>query len=159
MLGASAGGVDAFKRFFARMPPKSGMAFVLVPHLAPKLKSMMSEVLSRQTTMPVREATHGLAIEPDHVYVIPPNRYLRIEGRALHLSQVPKSQGGTALDGALSSLALDQKENAIGIILSGTGGHGTAGLRESGWRVGWQSSRTRVPPSTTRCRVVRWPPA
>jgi two-component system, chemotaxis family, CheB/CheR fusion protein len=130
-IGASAGGVEAFKRFFERMPPDSGMAFVLIPHLDPTQKSLMVELLGKQTRMPVVEAEQGMLIRPNHVYVIPPNRYLAIKRRRLVLSKLPEAPAGqTAIDFALRSLAEDQHENAIGIVLSGTGSHGTAGLKE-----------------------------
>ena len=131
MMGASAGGLDSFKKFFGHMPADSGMAFILIPHLAPGHKSMMSELLSRQTRMPVREAIQGRRVRANHVYVIPPNRDLGLASGRIVLSHLPPSvTSHTALDYALTSLALDQKENAIGIILSGTGSHGTSGLRE-----------------------------
>lgn len=130
-IGASAGGVEALKRFFERMPPDSGMAFVLIPHLDPTRKSLMVELLGKQTRMPVVEAAHGMPIEPNHVYVIPPNKYLAIKQRRLVLSAPPQGPAGqTAIDFALRSLAEDQHEHAIGIVLSGTGSHGTAGLKE-----------------------------
>lgn len=131
VIGASAGGVEAFKRFFEHMPPDSGMAFVLVPHLDPTHKSLMVELLAKETRMRVLEATQGALILPNHVYVIPPNKYLAIKQRRLVLSGLPEaSAGGTAIDFALRSLAEDQHENALGIVLSGTGSHGTAGLKE-----------------------------
>jgi two-component system, chemotaxis family, CheB/CheR fusion protein len=130
-IGASAGGVDASKRFFEHMPPDSGMAFVLIPHLDPTHKSLMVELLAKETRMPVLEAAHGMLIRPNHVYVIPPNKYLAIKRRRLVLSELPESHAGqTGIDFALRSLAEDQRENAIGIVLSGTGSHGTAGLKE-----------------------------
>ena len=130
-IGASAGGVEAFKKFFSRMPADTGMAFVLIPHLDPTHKSLMVDLLAKETPMPVLEALHGTLVRANHVYVIPPNRYLAIKRRRLVLSQPPETHAGqTAIDSALSSLAFDQKENAIGIVLSGTGSHGTAGLKE-----------------------------
>ena len=130
-IGASAGGLDAFKRLFGAMPADSGMAFVLIPHLDPTHESLMVELLAKQTAMPVREAEDGMAIEPNRVYIIPPNKYLAITNRQLKLT-VPTERRGlqTAIDFSLRSLATDQQENAIGIILSGTGSHGTAGLKE-----------------------------
>lgn len=129
-IGASAGGLDAFKRFFAAMPPDSGIAFVLIPHLDPNHQSLMVELLSRCTEMPVVEATDALAVAPNRVYVLPPNKYMTIAGGALHLTG-PVVRGGpqTSIDLFLRSLADDQKEKAIGIILSGTGAHGSQGLR------------------------------
>ncbi len=128
---ASAGGLGAFKTFFSRMPIDSGIAFVLVPHLDPTHRSLMDELLGRQTGMPVREAEDGMKIECDHVYIIPPARYLTIREHTLRLSIPEESRGSqTAIDTFLRSLALDQQERAIGIILSGTGSHGTPGLKE-----------------------------
>ena len=130
VIGASAGGLDAFKRFLAGMPPNSGLAFVLVPHLDPRHESLMVELLSSHTAMPVCEAAHRMTIEANHVYVIPPNKYLAVRNGRLILSPPTARHGPTAIDFALRSLAEDQKDNAIGIILSGTGTHGTLGLKE-----------------------------
>ena len=130
-IGASAGGLDAFKRFFTAMPADSGMAFILIPHLDPSHRSLMVELLARQTTMPVREAKMGMPIEPNSVYVIPPNKLLTVQRGQLQLARPPERQEfPTALDGFFRSLAKDQQERAVGIILSGTGNHGTTGLRE-----------------------------
>ena len=71
-MGGSAGGLEAFREFFAHMPADSGLAFVLVPHLDPTQKGMMPEILGRSSSMPVVEASHGLLIRPNHVYIIPP---------------------------------------------------------------------------------------
>jgi two-component system, chemotaxis family, CheB/CheR fusion protein len=130
-IGASAGGLDAFKKFLAATPSGTGMAFVLIPHLDPSHESLMVELLARQTVMPVREAAHGMPLEPSHVYIIPPNKYLAISDGKLLLSKPPVPRGQqTAIDFSLSSLAADQKDGAIGIILSGTGSHGTLGVKE-----------------------------
>jgi two-component system CheB/CheR fusion protein len=131
VIGASAGGLEAFKQFFTRMPAAPGMAFALIPHLDPSHKSLMVELLAKHTPMPVLEATHRMSIRVNHVYVIPPNKYLAIKQRHLLLSRPPASRGGqTAIDFAMHSLAEDQQEDAIGIVLSGTGSHGTAGLKD-----------------------------
>ncbi len=130
-IGASAGGLDAFKRFLAAAPLDSGMAFVLVPHLDPTHESLMVELLAKQTRMPVHEASEGMAIEPDHVYVIPPGKYLAFKQRKLVVTEPDALRGQqTAIDFALSSLAKERGEAAIGIILSGTGSHGTLGVKE-----------------------------
>jgi two-component system, chemotaxis family, CheB/CheR fusion protein len=130
-IGASAGGLDAFKRFFSTMPDDSGAAFVLVPHLDPTHESMMAELLARQTRMPVCEAQEAMPIGPNHIYVIPPNRYLAIADGRLQLSTPTGRHGSpTAIDFFLRSLADEQRERAIGIILSGTSSHGTVGLKE-----------------------------
>jgi len=85
-IGASAGGLDAFKKFFAAMPPDSGIAFVLVPHLDPAHESLMVELLARHTTMPVVEAENNMPVEANHVYIIPPNKYMTIQGGVLRLT-------------------------------------------------------------------------
>jgi two-component system CheB/CheR fusion protein len=92
-IGASAGGLDAFKKFFAAMPADSSIAFVVIPHLDPKHESMMAELLTRYTKMPVVEATDGLRVEANHVYIIPPNKYMTIAGGFLRLSG-PVERGG-----------------------------------------------------------------
>ncbi|MBI5687457.1 MAG: PAS domain-containing protein [Verrucomicrobia bacterium] len=129
-IGASAGGLEAFELFFRRVPPKSGMAFVLVPHLDPAHASMLTEILQRSTAMPVVEAQDQMTVEPDHVFIIPPNRDMALFHGALHLS-VPEASRGQRMpiDFFLRSLAEDVGEKAIGVILSGTGTDGTLGLR------------------------------
>ena len=128
-LVASAGGLDAFKKFFAAMPADSGIAFVLIPHLDPTHESLMVELLTRHTSMPVVEAVEGMAVEPNRVYIIPPNKNMTISGGVLRLTgPVEHGNWQTSIDLFLRSLADDQLEKAICIILSGTGSHGTLGL-------------------------------
>ncbi len=129
-IGASAGGLEAFEQFFRAVPPASGMAFVLVSHLDPDHDSMLTEILQRATTMSVVEAQDQMKVLPDCVYVLPPNRKMAIFHGALQLStpELPRGQR-MVIDSFLRSLAEDQNENAIGIILSGTGTDGTLGLR------------------------------
>jgi len=127
-VGASAGGLDAFKRFLQAVPAQTGMAYVLVPHLDPSHESLLVELLARHTPMPVSEAEEGMAVEADRVYVIPPSRYLAIGEGRLRLSAPPESAGHqTAIDFFRRSLAEAYAERAIGIVLSGTGAHGTPG--------------------------------
>ena len=129
-IGASAGGLEAFEQFFRFMPPDSGMAFVLIPHLDPGHASMLTEILQRITTMPVMEAKDQMPVAPNHVYVIPPNRDMTIFHGALQLS-VPENPRGQRMliDSFFRSLAEDQGERAICVILSGSGTDGTLGLR------------------------------
>jgi two-component system CheB/CheR fusion protein len=129
-IGASAGGLEAFEQFFRHISPDSGMAFVLVPHLDPGHDSILTEILQRATAMPVVEAQDQIAVAPNHVYVIPPNREMAIFHGTLQLS-VPEQPRGhrMPIDTFLRSLADDQGEKAVGIILSGTGTDGTLGLR------------------------------
>jgi len=130
-IGASAGGLDAFKKFFSTLPAESGMAFVLIQHLDPTRDSLTAELVGTYTRMRVVQAEDGMRVEANRVYVIPPNAYLSIHERTLQLSAptAPRSLR-MAVDFFLRSLAADQHENAIGVILSGTGTDGTLGLKE-----------------------------
>lgn len=127
-IGASAGGLEAFSELLAALPLETDMAFVLVQHLAPKHESWLSGLLSRETRLPVLEATHGLTVRVDHVYVIPPNATLTITDGILQLT--PRDSVGPHLpiDVFFRSLADDQGPLAMGVILSGTGTDGTLGL-------------------------------
>jgi two-component system CheB/CheR fusion protein len=129
-IGASAGGLEAFEGFFGACPADSGMAFVLVPHLDPGHESLLTEILQRCTAMPVVQALDQSAVAPDHVYIIPPNREMSILHGVLQLSAPELVRGmRMPIDAFLRSLAEDQAERAIGIILSGTATDGTLGLR------------------------------
>ena len=129
-IGASAGGLEAYERFFRNMPAASGLAFVLVQHLDPSHDSLLTEILQRCTSLQVIEAVDQVIVAPDHVYVIPPNRDLTISHGTLQLSlpEMPRGQR-MPIDAFLRSLAEDQGERAVGIVLSGTGTDGTQGLR------------------------------
>ena len=107
-IGASAGGLEAFELFFKTMPAESGMAFVLVPHLDPGHASMLSEILQRNTTMPVHEAQDQILIQPNHVYIIPPGKDMAIFHGVLNLS-IPELARGLRLpiDSFFRSLAED----------------------------------------------------
>jgi two-component system, chemotaxis family, CheB/CheR fusion protein len=129
-LGASAGGLSAFMTFFENMPATSGMAFVLVQHLSPDHKSMLAEILGKVTTMSVREAEDGLPIAANTVYVIPPDATLTCKDRILWIAQpAPPRERRRPIDTFFSSLAEDQGENTVCIVLSGTGSDGTLGLK------------------------------
>jgi len=129
-LGASAGGLDAFRQLFDALPADNGMAFILITHLDPTHASMMVELLASHTKMNVLQAADGMPLERKHVYVIPPATYLSIHGGALKLS-VPRERHGARLpfDFFLRSLATECGERAICVILSGTGTDGTVGLK------------------------------
>jgi two-component system CheB/CheR fusion protein len=92
-IGASAGGLDAFERFFKNMPPNSGTGFVLLSHLDPDHASMMPEILKKSTRMPVLQSEDGMQVKPDHVYVIPPNKHMAIFKGVLQLSSPPEPRG------------------------------------------------------------------
>jgi two-component system CheB/CheR fusion protein len=128
-LGASAGGLDAFRKLFDALPADSGMAFILITHLDPTHASMMVELLASHTKMKVVQVADGMPLEREHVYVIPPATYLSIHAGALHLSE-PTERHGARLpfDFFLRSLAAEYGERAICVILSGTGTDGTLGL-------------------------------
>jgi chemotaxis methyl-accepting protein methylase len=129
-IGASAGGLEAFEQFFTNMRADSGMAFVLIPHLAPEHKSMMVELLTRYTKMGVFQAENGMRVDPNCVYVIPPNKDMAIMKRTLQLLEPVDRRGlRHPIDYFFRSLAEDQGERAVCIVLSGTGSEGTLGLR------------------------------
>jgi two-component system, chemotaxis family, CheB/CheR fusion protein len=129
-VGASAGGLEAFQNFLMAAPPDAGLAYVLVQHLDPNHESMLAELLSRRTTMPVRQVTDGMAVEPNNVYLIPPNASLIIEHARLRLSDFSEPRGfRRPIDVFFRSLATDQGSNAACVVLSGTGGDGSEGLR------------------------------
>jgi two-component system CheB/CheR fusion protein len=128
-IGASAGGLDAFRSFFSEMPTDSGMAFVLVQHLDPDYNSALAEIIGECTAMPVVKAADGTVAAPNTVAVIPQNAILKIEGGVLRvaLPETPTARR-SSIDTFLVSLAEDQGENAVGIILSGFGNDGTIGI-------------------------------
>jgi two-component system CheB/CheR fusion protein len=130
-IGASAGGLEAFTQLLKNLPPSTGMAFVLVQHLEPTHPSHLSDILSKITRMPVTEVHDGLRVEPDQVYVIPPNANMAISHGVLRLTPRGESRGAhLPIDFFLRSLAQDRNRHSIGVILSGTGTDGTLGLAE-----------------------------
>lgn len=129
-IGASAGGLDALKKFFKNMPPNTGMAFVVVQHLDPTHKSSMADLMSRYTSLKVLQVEDGMVVEPDHVYIIPPNRDMGIMNGVLQLMEPTEPHGlRLPINYFLKNLADDQKVEAIGIIFSGFGSDGTLGLK------------------------------
>ena len=130
-VGASAGGLEAFTQMLSALPVDTGMAFVLVQHLAPKHPSLLAEILSRTTAMPVTEVQDEPRVQPNHVYVIPPNRNMVISRGSLQLLPRKGARGQhRPIDFFLCSLAKDQRDRAVGVILSGTATDGTVGLEE-----------------------------
>ena len=129
-IGASAGGLEALEQFLRAMPPNTGMALVIVQHLDPTRKGIMVQLLSRATTMKVSQVTDRLPVEPNHVYVIPPNRDMSILHGVLHLLDPVAPRGlRLPIDFFFRALADDRKDRSIGVILSGMGSDGTLGLR------------------------------
>ncbi len=127
-IGASAGGLEAFERFLGRLRSDSGLAYVLVQHLDPEHQSLLAEILSRATHLPVGVAEDGQRIERDHVYVIPPGTGLLVEDGLLRLASAGSRGNRLLVNEFLTSLAEDQGENAVGIVLSGTGSDGALGI-------------------------------
>lgn len=129
-IGASAGGLESLALFFSQMPPNSGAAFVVIAHLSPTHVSMLTEILQRSTVMQVSEAQDNVLVKPNNVYIIPPNRDMKISQGVLHVN-IPTEPHAQRLpiDMFFTSLAEDQARNAIGIIVSGTGQDGAHGFR------------------------------
>jgi two-component system CheB/CheR fusion protein len=127
-LGASAGGLEAYTEFLDATPSDSGMAFVLVQHLPPDRESLVADILSRHTPMPVAQVEDGQAVEPDHVYVIRPGHTLTLRDGRLHLGPPLAARGhGRPVDDFFRSLAEEQQQRAVAVVLSGMGSNGTAG--------------------------------
>ncbi|MEO9257409.1 MAG: chemotaxis protein CheB, partial [Crocinitomicaceae bacterium] len=128
-IGASAGGLDAFKRFLKAIPIDSGMAYVLVQHLDPTHESILPEILSRVTKIPVHEITDDIHLAPDHIYVIPENKILTSTDGILNLTPRNNIKINSAIDVFFTTLAEVHQNLAVGIVLSGTGSDGTEGLK------------------------------
>jgi two-component system, chemotaxis family, CheB/CheR fusion protein len=124
-IGASAGGLEALRDFFGPMPEDTGAAFVIIQHLEPHHESMLAQVLTPFTKMNVVQVEGRMAVEPNRVYVIPPNRYLALSHGTLQLTA--REPHRMPIDFFFRSLAEDQKERSICVILSGTGSDGTLG--------------------------------
>jgi len=128
-IGASAGGLEACRRLLAALPAKSGMAFILVQHLDPTHASMMVELLTPATSMPVLQAVDGMVLQANHLYVIPPGVYLALDGGKLKLSTPQERHGARlAFDFLLKSLAQSVGDRAICVVLSGSGTDGAVGV-------------------------------
>jgi two-component system, chemotaxis family, CheB/CheR fusion protein len=129
-IGASAGGVEALKRFFSATSPDSGMAYIVIQHLSPEHPSLMAEILGRCTSMPVLPIENGMRVESNHVYVIRPGYTLTLKDARLHLGDPVEKRGHRRpVDDFFRSLAREQKELAIAVVLSGTGSNGSAGAQ------------------------------
>jgi two-component system CheB/CheR fusion protein len=129
-IGASAGGLEAFSELLRHLPEKTGMAFVLVQHLDPKHGSVLQEILSRTTKIPVTEVTQGVVVQPDHAYVIPANTNLTLKNGMLELGSRVLTRGQhMPINAFFRSLAESARQQAIGVILSGTASDGTEGCR------------------------------
>ncbi|RYG49074.1 MAG: histidine kinase, partial [Chitinophagaceae bacterium] len=128
-VGASAGGMDAFKALVKAIPKDTGMAYILIQHLAPQYESILPELLQKLTTLPVVEITDNIKVVPDHIYVIPSNQVLTANDGVLQLEPRIKGEKLNTIDVFFTSLAEIHQEHAIGVVLSGTGSDGTVGLK------------------------------
>ncbi|MEI6196450.1 MAG: chemotaxis protein CheB, partial [Verrucomicrobiota bacterium] len=129
-MGASAGGLEALEQFLGHVPAGCGMAFVIIQHLDPTHKGIMPQLLQRATDMKVVQVKDRMTVRPDCVYVIPPNKDMSILHGVLHLLEPVTARGlRLPIDFFFRSLAQDQQEHSVGVILSGMGSDGTLGLR------------------------------
>ena len=129
-IGASAGGLAAFRSFFDNMPADTGMAFVLVQHLDPEHRSLLVELLRPHTAMQVVEAQDRAALMPNQIHVIPPNATLTLEGDVLRVATpVPAREYRRPIDTFFLTLAESQEDCAVGVILSGVGSDGSLGVK------------------------------
>ncbi|MCF6148617.1 MAG: PAS domain S-box protein [Candidatus Kuenenia sp.] len=129
-IGASAGGLDAIIQFFSHMPPENGLAFIIVQHFAPGSKSILPEILQKITSMTVSEIEHGNRLQPDHVYIMPSDKHVITLNKEVFLEDFKEPPSHTKpIDNFFISLAHHQGRNTAGIILSGTGTDGAAGIK------------------------------
>lgn len=130
-IGASAGGLEAFTELLRSLPVDTGMAFILIQHLDPKHRSILSELIAKETKMPALEVTNGLHLQPNHVYVIPPNANMTLSDHTLRLEKRQENTGvNMPIDHFMRSLAQMQGKRSIGVLLSGSGTDGTLGMAE-----------------------------
>lgn len=122
--------MDAFKKLLKAIPENSGMAYVLVQHLAPTHESLLTEILTRTTNLPVREITDDIHLAPDNIYIVPSNKILTSTDGVLNLTPRNEVKTNLPIDVFFTSLAGVHKEFAVGIVLSGTGSDGTLGLKK-----------------------------
>ena len=129
-IGASAGGLETLEAFFREMPPESGIAFVIIQHMSPRHKSIMASLLAKHTLMAVREIEDATPLEPNCVYLNPPDKNVAVFSKVLHLMEPVKTGSiNMPIDYFFRSLSEDLKEKAIAIILSGTASDGTLGIK------------------------------
>ena len=128
-IGASAGGLEAFKELVSAIPVETGLAFVLVQHLDPSHDSLLVDILAGATTIPVQEVVDGMRVNRDHIYVIPPDTQLTVQDDILRLMPRTPKVPHRPLDTFFCSLARDRRSDAIGVVLSGNDADGALGLQ------------------------------
>ncbi|MDO5134993.1 MAG: chemotaxis protein CheB [Eubacteriales bacterium] len=129
-VGASAGGVEALQQLFSCMPDGSGLSFVVVQHLSPDYKSLMADILGKTTKMAVCQAEDKMYVEPNTVYLIPPKKYIKVRNNRLVLSELHPGALNRPIDVFFASLAEEEGDRAIAVVLSGTGSDGTNGVKK-----------------------------
>src|SRR3954463_12371331 len=129
-IGASAGGLEALEQLFDALPPDTGMAFVVVQHLSPDFRSLMDELISRHSDMPVVVAENNMPVQPNHIYLMPPRKQMIIRDRHLVLTDKEPQAFTLPIDTFFRSLAQDVGEQAVAIVLSGSGSDGSRGVVE-----------------------------
>ncbi len=129
-VGASAGGLESLEQLFGALPPDTGMAFIVVQHLSPDFRSLMDELIARHSEMPVVVAEDGMAVEPNHIYLMPPRKEMIIRDRHLVLSDKEPHTFSLPIDTFFRSLAQDVGADAVAIVLSGSGSDGSRGVQE-----------------------------
>ncbi|MCR5451538.1 MAG: response regulator [Lachnospiraceae bacterium] len=128
-IGASAGGLEALQQFLTFLPSNTGMAFVIIQHLAPNHKSMLADILGKYSAMPVTEITDGMIVERNHIYMIPPKYSVEIAGGQLNLKELDPQEISHPIDIFFRSLAIAYENRSVAVIMSGTGSDGTNGIR------------------------------
>ncbi|MDQ6815249.1 MAG: chemotaxis protein CheB, partial [Bacteroidota bacterium] len=128
-VGASAGGLDAFKKLIRAIPEESGMAYVLVQHLDPQHESMLPQILERETKIPVHEIRDNIPLAPNHIYIIPENKILTSTDGVLKLTVRDLKIKNLPIDIFFTSLAEVHGNYAVGVVLTGTASDGTEGLK------------------------------
>lgn len=129
-LRASAGGLEALQAFFSALPMDTGIPYVVIQHLSPDYKSMLSEILSKSTDMPVTQVENGTELQPNHVYVIAPGKMMKLSNGRIRLTKQDKTHLSLPIDVFFRSLAEETEGGAIAIILSGTGSDGSGGIKD-----------------------------
>ncbi|HJA12696.1 MAG TPA: PAS domain-containing protein [Candidatus Mediterraneibacter merdipullorum] len=128
-IGASAGGLEALQQFFQHMPGNSGLSFVVIQHLSPDYKSLMADILGKHTEMTVLQAENGMEVCPDTVYLIPPKKNMTLKGGRLMLTDYIHGTLNHPIDAFFTSLAQEQGDRGIAVVMSGTGSDGTSGIK------------------------------
>src|SRR5665213_324638 len=128
-IGASAGGLEAFKKLLKAIPEKSGMAYIIVQHLLPDHSSALPQILQRETNIPVHQISDNVKVKPDNIYIIPANKMLAATDGVLKLSPRPEDHKNMPIDIFFTSLAEVHQSHSIGVVLSGNGADGTKGLK------------------------------